>query len=455
MLERADKAFIVTLMQADGGFIENVQNAHQARADLRSQTDTLRFAAGKGCSSTLQSQIIQAHIDQELQACNDLLRDRIRNRALLAIEMQVVEESITIQGAHLTHLVNGLATHGDREDLRLQSLSSARWARNDGEVALQLLTLRIALRLLVFAHYRGKGALPLDEPVGVTSIDRGVIDPDLFLPQAFEQSLLDFFGHVLPRGVLVAAHMQCNGFKNLRVIVAALKRRNGSLRQRQRGIGDDQAGVDLFPAADTRTVRTGSVWSVETEVARLKLVHGMAVLRTGQCQREQILAFAKTAFCSAGGTPRLALRLTVGTEHLHKDATFRQLRCKLHRLGDTTGCGLLELHAIDHHINEVLDLLVKRTRLAIQLNYLAIDTNTAKALMRQICEQLGEFSLTTSNHRRHDDGLRAGIQGQDVIGHLIGGLLLDNATAFRAMGNANASVQQTKIIIYLSGSAHR
>ena len=111
-----------------------------------------------------------------------------------------------------------------------KSLSSARWARDDGEVALQLLALGIALRLLVFAHYRGKGALPLDEPVGVASIDRGVIDPDLFLAQAFEQSLLDFFRHILPRGVLVTAHMQGNGFENLRVIVAALKRRNGTLR---------------------------------------------------------------------------------------------------------------------------------------------------------------------------------------------------------------------------------
>ena len=78
-------------------------------------------------------------------------------------------------------------------------------------------------------------------------------------------------------------------------------------------------------------------------------------------------------------TPRLALRLAIGTEHLHKDAAFRQLRCKLHRFGDTTGCGLFELHAIDHHIDEMLDLLIERTRLAIQLHYLAIDTNTAEA----------------------------------------------------------------------------
>ena len=151
----------------------------------------------------------------------------------------------------------------------------------------------------------------------------------------------------------------------------------------------------------------------------------------------------------------IAERLPVVAQHLHEHAPVGQLRGQLHRLGDAARGALLQLHAVHHHVDEVLDLLVKRTRLAIQLNYLAINANTAEALMSQICEQLGEFSLTTSNHRRHDDGLRAGIQGQDVIGHLIGGLLLDNATAFRAMGNANASVQQAKIIIYFSGSAHR
>ena len=299
VLERADKALIVTLVQADGRFIENVKNAHQARANLRSQTDTLRFSAGKGCSSTFKGQVIQAYIDQELQTRDDFLRDRVRNRTLLPLETQIAEEVVAIKSAHLADLVNGLAAHGDREDLGLQAFPPARGARNNGEVALQLLALRIALSLLVFAHYRGKGALPLDEPVGVTSIDRGVIHPDLFLAQAFEQSLLDFFGHVLPRGVLVAAHMQCNGFKHLRVVVAALKRRDSTLRQRQRGIGNHQTGIDLFPAADARAVGAGSVWRVEAEVARLKLVHRVSVLGTRQCQGEQMLAFAKTAFCAA------------------------------------------------------------------------------------------------------------------------------------------------------------
>ena len=167
-----------------------------------------------------------------------------------------------------------------------------------------------------------------------------------------------------------------------------------------------------------------------------------------------MLAFAKTALCPAGSTARFALRLAVGTKHLHKDATFRKLRCKLHCLGDTTGCGLFELHAIDHHIDEMLDLLVERARLTVQLHYLAIDANAAKALMGQVREELSELAFATRHNRRHDNGLRTRIQGQDIIGHLIGGLLLDDATAFRAVGNTHACIQQSKIIIDLGSGSH-
>ena len=167
-----------------------------------------------------------------------------------------------------------------------------------------------------------------------------------------------------------------------------------------------------------------------------------------------MLAFAKTALCAAGSTACFALRLAVGTEHLHKDATLRQLRCKLHRLGDATGCGLFELHAVDHHIDEMLDLLVERTRLTVQLHDLAIDANAAKALMGQVREELSELAFATRHNRRHDNSLRTRIQGKDIIGHLICGLLLDDATAFRAVRNAHARIQQSKIIINLGSGSH-
>ena len=39
---------VVALVQADAGFVEDIQHAHQGRADLGGQPDALAFAAGEG-----------------------------------------------------------------------------------------------------------------------------------------------------------------------------------------------------------------------------------------------------------------------------------------------------------------------------------------------------------------------------------------------------------------------
>ena len=47
--ERGDHFHIVFGMQADAGFIQHIEHAHQARADLGGEADALRFAAGQAC----------------------------------------------------------------------------------------------------------------------------------------------------------------------------------------------------------------------------------------------------------------------------------------------------------------------------------------------------------------------------------------------------------------------
>ncbi len=44
-LERAEQAVVVALMQPDGRLVEHIENAREARADLRGEADALRFTA--------------------------------------------------------------------------------------------------------------------------------------------------------------------------------------------------------------------------------------------------------------------------------------------------------------------------------------------------------------------------------------------------------------------------
>jgi hypothetical protein len=57
-----EQAFVIALMEADAGFIQDIKNANQASADLRGQTDALGFSAAEGAAFAIQRQIIQADI---------------------------------------------------------------------------------------------------------------------------------------------------------------------------------------------------------------------------------------------------------------------------------------------------------------------------------------------------------------------------------------------------------
>ena len=47
-LERLQQAFIVALVQADAGLIQDVKHTGQARADLAGETNALTLATGQG-----------------------------------------------------------------------------------------------------------------------------------------------------------------------------------------------------------------------------------------------------------------------------------------------------------------------------------------------------------------------------------------------------------------------
>ena len=150
-----------------------------------------------------------------------------------------------------------------------------------------------------------------------------------------------------------------HGAQHLGVVVAALERRDDALVQREGRIRYHERGVHLVAAPDAEAVGAGAVGCIEREVARLQLVHGVAVLGAREGQREQMLPLPEAARGAGGGAPGRTERVAVGPEHLHKNAAARQLACQLHGLGDAALGGFLQRDAVDHHVDEVLDLLVQ------------------------------------------------------------------------------------------------
>ncbi|MNO00608.1 hypothetical protein D3C81_2205350 [compost metagenome] len=76
-------------MQADGRFVQHVEDAGQAGTDLRGQTDALALAARQGAGTARQAEVVQADVVQEAQPVGDLLQDAAADLALLVRQVVV------------------------------------------------------------------------------------------------------------------------------------------------------------------------------------------------------------------------------------------------------------------------------------------------------------------------------------------------------------------------------
>ena len=85
VLERGNEARVVSLMQADGGLIQHIHDAGEARADLACQADALSFAARKRIGRALERQIVEPDVDQEFEAVGDLAHDALGDLPLGAL----------------------------------------------------------------------------------------------------------------------------------------------------------------------------------------------------------------------------------------------------------------------------------------------------------------------------------------------------------------------------------
>src|SRR5690606_34893661 len=126
------------LMQANGRLVEDINDAHQAGADLAGQADTLRFAAGKGVGAAVQSQVVEAVVDQKLQAWTDFLEDLVGNFAAPAAEGKAVKIIGCIANRQSGDRRQSLVAHPDRPCFAAQASAAALGAGLGAEVFGQL-----------------------------------------------------------------------------------------------------------------------------------------------------------------------------------------------------------------------------------------------------------------------------------------------------------------------------
>src|SRR5215831_18888990 len=78
-------------METDRRLVEDVHHADETGADLTREANALRFAARQRLRAAIERQIVQADVDEKLQARANLLLDLLRDLAAPPGELQARE----------------------------------------------------------------------------------------------------------------------------------------------------------------------------------------------------------------------------------------------------------------------------------------------------------------------------------------------------------------------------
>ncbi len=113
MDQRLEQAVVVTLVQADGGLVEDVHHAHQAGADLARQANALGLAAGEGLGAALQVEVVEADVDQELEPGVYLVDHLLGDLALAPRQGQALEVVPGLADGQLHDLRQGMLVDED------------------------------------------------------------------------------------------------------------------------------------------------------------------------------------------------------------------------------------------------------------------------------------------------------------------------------------------------------
>ena len=201
-----DEAAVIALVQADGGFVQHVEHADQARTNLGGQADALGLTAGERACGAREGQVVQAHIQQELQARVDFLEHLLTNLGFAGAELQAAHEGKRIGQGQVGDLGDGLAADLHTEDGRVQARATAGGAGDlahvlfvavAGEVRFGFFVLALDVRLHAFES--GGVAAFAAESVAVGHLNLVVL--------AVQDGGAGLGGQVLEGGVQVEAEL--------------------------------------------------------------------------------------------------------------------------------------------------------------------------------------------------------------------------------------------------------
>ena len=207
---------------------------------------------------------------------------------------------------------------------------------------------------------------------------------------------------------------------------------DGALGQAEALVRHHEVGVEIEADAEAVAARAGAEGVVEGKEPGLDLLDGEARDRAGELGRED-RAFA-------------ALRILGGHEPVGEPETGLQA------VGEPGAERGRDHHAVHHHLDVVLALLVERGR-GVDFVSLAVDLDPGEAPLEQLGEVLPVFALAPPDHRGQQVKPRAVGHRHDAVHHLAHGLALDGEPRGRRIRHPDAGEEQAQVIVNLGDGA--
>ena len=193
-------------------------------------------------------------------------------------------------------------------------------------------------------------------------------------------------------------------------------------------IGDERRGINDFTDTKAVAVRTRAIRSVKREIARLQIIHGMAVNGTGERQR----VLQKLV--------RHMLRIIAIRKKKYTHLTLGEFGGLFNRFNDAAERIRPDHNTVHHDFNGVLEGLAQLNLFPIELAHFSVYTNARKAFPPEIFKQLGILTLATQNNGSKHKSTTSLSGLEDLVGNLVGSLTFNHATALGTMRNADSGI---------------
>ena len=259
-----DEPFIVALMQADRGFIEDVHDASEARADLASQPDALTLAARERFGRAIERQVVEADVDQKTQSGSDLTQDPFAHRRPRARQDQGLEPGECPAQGPVRKFGDGFVGHAHETRLGTQSRAFALGADFDMAILAQLLADRCRVGLFPASIQIGQDAFERMHTHRRFGAVAQVGEWDFGAPRTLENDLSNLRRQRFPGCVDFEPVERCQALQHLEEKrVPAVPAPDGSARQAQLRELNDAARIEVGHVPQTVTAGAGPGWIVE------------------------------------------------------------------------------------------------------------------------------------------------------------------------------------------------